>query len=500
MSAGVQTPGVGTTPSSDPRTGAVRPGPQVTPAAQVERLAYAAANAFPVTSVAGPSTRQGWLTALADTLDAHADELVALADEETALGRDRLVGELAKTAANARYYGAVGASGRWLRAVVERLPGPPPMMLARAHLPIGPVAVFGASNFPFQFGAVGHDVCSALAVGCPVVVKAHPAHPRLSARLAELAVEALTGAGAPTGTYAMVHGLDAGLALVDADAIAAVGFTGSQRGGLALVARAAERDRPIPVYAEMGTVNPVLVTPAGAATPAQCQAIAEGFVGSFTLGLGQFCTKPGLLLAPQDSDVPARVAELVAGAAGGWLLTEGIAVAYATGSAALAAAGGGLLAAGSAPSTGFAAAPRVLQVDLGELERGSVLLEECFGPVALVATYAELSQAYAALAHLQPSLAGSVFAAGGEDPDLAGAVTAMSAQVGRVIVGGWPTGVACADAMQHGGPWPATSRPEATSVGGAALERWTRPVAFQDVPATALPPAMRDLAGPGAPG
>lgn len=483
-------PALGHAPSADPRTGRVVQGPADSTPEEVAAALGRAAAAYPLVSATDPATRAGWLDALADALLDATDELAALADEETGLGLPRLTGELAKTAANARYYGAVATTGRWLHAVVEHLPGPPPVDLRRAHLPVGPVAVFGASNFPFQFGVVGHDTCSALAAGCPVLVKAHPAHPRLSARLAEVATTALARAGAPEGTFAVVHGFASGLALVDADPVAAVGFTGSQRGGMALVERAGARPRPIPVFAEMGTVNPVVVTPAGAD---RAEELAAGFTGSFTLGAGQFCTKPGLLLVPAGHGLPAAVADAVARSAGGWLLTAGIRTAYDEGLARLGSAGARTVATGPAPEGGYAAPAHLLKVELADLAPGSALLEECFGPVALVAEYDDVADAAAALARLQPSLAAAVWGARtGPDPDLPALVEVLAWQAGRVVVDGWPTGVACADAMHHGGPWPATSRPDASSVGAAALERWTRPVSFQDVPDAALPPALRD--------
>jgi len=211
-----------------------------------------------------------------------------------------------------RFYAAVVRDGGWLGATIDTAtPGRPD--LRRVNVPLGPVAVFGASNFPFGFGVLGHDTATALGAGCPVVAKAHPAHPRLSAELAAVAREALDAAGAPAGTLGVVAGFDAGRRLVDHPAIRAVAFTGSLRGGLALWRQAAARDEPVPVYAEMGTVNTVVVTPAAAA--ARADAIATGFVGSFTLGMGQFCTKPGLLLVPAGSGLAERVAAALTAAA-----------------------------------------------------------------------------------------------------------------------------------------------------------------------------------------
>ncbi|MFD0664101.1 aldehyde dehydrogenase family protein [Thermocatellispora tengchongensis] len=479
-------------PEPLPRTGQATAGPAHTPAAAVAAAVASAAGAFPVVSTVTPAERRRWMEAVAGALEAHADGLVALAEEETALGEERLRGELLRGARNMRYYAAAGEGGAWLRARVQTVPGPPPVDLRRADLPIGPVAVFGASNFPFQFGVLGHDTCSALAAGCPVVVKAHPAHPRLSVRLAEIARAALAEAGAPSGTFSLVVGFEAGLALVDAPEIAAVAFTGSQAGGMALVERARRRPAPIPVYAEMGTVNPVLLTPAATAAPGRAGEIAAAFVESFTLGVGQYCTKPGLLLAPRGSGVVEAVAGRAAGARGGWLLTRGIAAAYADGLRALEAAGGEVLATGLGEDGGYSARPAVLRVAIGDLREGTPFTEECFGPVALVAEYDTLQEAYAALARLRPSLAGSVYGGGAADPDLAEAVARVAAQVGRVVVDGPCNGVVTEDAMHHGGPWPSTSDPRATSVGAEALARFTRPVAYQNVPDAALPPALRD--------
>lgn len=471
-----------------PRTGAQTAGPEETTPAQFDAIVAAAARVRRVVAQTPPATRRRWLDAVADALEAASHTLVPLADEETALGPARLRSELTAAAANARYYGRVGPRGDWMNARIDR--GTPD--LRRADLPIGVVAVFGASNFPFQFGTVGHDTCAALAAGCPVVAKAHPAHPRLAVALTRIVQRALTDAGAPAGTFDSVVGFEAGRRLVQAPQISAVGFTGSQRGGMALVDLARQRPVPIPVYAEMGTVNPVVVTPAGASAAGADDRIARGFVDSFTLGAGQFCTKPGLLLTPRGSGLGQAVADEVARRDGAWLLTETIAAHFASGVAELVAAGATLRASGSTPDAGYAARPAVLDVPAASLAGASRLREECFGPVALVTDYDDLDHAEAILAGLQGSLAGSIITAGPDDPAVPRLVAALSGQVGRVAVDAWPTGVACTDGMHHGGPWPATSVPSATSVGGQALARFTRPVCFQGAPQAALPPALQD--------
>ncbi len=477
-------------PSRDPRTGATHPGPADTPPERVTALVEAAAAAAPAVAATSPVNRERWLVALAEAFESTAARLVELADAETALGLERLGGELGKTAAQARFYGAVTAEGSWLSARLDRVAGNAPVDLRRANLPVGPVAVFGASNFPFSFGVAGHDTLSALAAGCPVLVKAHPAHPRLSLRIGQLVAATLADVGAPAGAFGLVVGFQAGLALVDAPQMRTVAFTGSQAGGTALVQRAGARPDPIPVFAEMGTVNPAVVTPAAA--QADLAGIAEGFLASFTLGQGQFCTKPGLLLTPRGAGAANAVASALSAVPPGWSLTERIAAGYHDGLRALVSAGARLVGEGCRAEAGFAVAPTVLSADLDDLQPGSRLLEECFGPVALVFEYDDLVQLRAALGRLQPSLAAAVATAGPDDPDTGWLVAQLSTRVGRVVVDGWPTGVATSWSQQHGGPWPAASRQDATSVGAAALDRFTRPVAFQDVPESALPAALRN--------
>ncbi len=490
----------GVDPSFDPRTGEQHGSvPHTTPehVAEILRRAQGAAQRIAGTS---PATREAWLAAIAEALGAHEDELVQLAGEETGLGADRLRGELAKCAASTVFYGAVAAEGSYLGASTEGIGGG--STLSRWNIPVGPVAVFGASNFPFGFGVMGHDVASALGAGCPVVVKAHPAHPRLSVRLAELVADALDRAGAPVGSYALVVGFDAGLQLVDAAEITAVAFTGSQGGGMALVARAAARG--VPVFAEMGTVNPVFITTDAAADSA---GIAAGFVGSFTLGAGQFCTKPGLLFAPAGAGIFAAVRAQLGQVPPAPLLTAGIARGYRAGLAGLARAAEATgaeatieattaEATGAVPDTpvepagGCAVDPQAFLVRLEDLHPGSRLLEECFGPVALVCEYADAAGALDALARLQPSLVASVFTGGPGDPESAEVVARLLGQVGRVALNAWPTGVATSWSMQHGGPWPATSRSDATSVGAGALDRFVRPVAVQNADSAHLPAAL----------
>ncbi|MES2093656.1 MAG: aldehyde dehydrogenase family protein [Actinomycetota bacterium] len=462
-------------PSFDPgtgeRTGAV---PHSTPD-DVSRILERANRAAPVLANLSPAIREGWITAAADAVLAVSVELVDLARSETGLGLTRLEGELARMAASARFYAAVACEGSYLGVSRDDIDGG--STIVRGNIPVGVVAVFGASNFPFGFGIFGHDVASALAAGCPVVVKAHPAHPRLSVRLAAVARDALAAAGAPEGTFDVVVGFDAGLQLVDSSAVRAVAFTGSQQAGLVVLERGARRG--IPVFAEMGTVNPVFVAPAAAADR---DSIAQGFVDSFTLGAGQFCTKPGLILVPAGHGFVDAITEAVSRVPTAPLLSAGIAVAYARGVVELDPE-----AAPVGPHAGYEVEPRLIVEALDHLTPGSRLLEECFGPVAIVAEYDRVADALAALDRLQPSLAASVFTGSDIDVDAVVAIAQLARRVGRVAINTWPTGVATTWSQQHGGPWPATSRPDATSVGAGALARFVRPVSLQNATSAQLP-------------
>jgi len=450
----------------------------------VDHAVSAAATAAAEIANTAPSTIAGWLGAIADALVAHRDELAELADSETGLGMERLTGEVERAANQLRFYGSVAAEGSYLDATLDTSAA----VIGRVQRPLGPIAVFGASNFPFAFGALGHDTGAAIASGNAVVAKGHPAHPGLSRRLGEIAVKALAGAGAPEATYGLVTGFEAGTQLVQHPGIKAVAFTGSERGGTALWRLANERAEVIPVYAEMGTVNAVAVTAAAAA--ARASEIARGFVESFTLGAGQFCTKPGLLLAPAGAGLAEAVGAAVAERPSGVLLTEAIANDCKAGVARLVENGATIISTGASAVAGWGAAATVLTVPAATLAKDSPLLAEVFGPVALVVEYADAEQLHAVIRELPGALAAGVHAEDAED--VTALVAALARNVGRVIYNGWPTGVATTWAQQHGGPWPATTVPAATSVGAAALQRFVRPVAYQDLPDAALPPALQD--------
>lgn len=476
------------TTSFDPRTGEAVRTVEDTTAGELAAVLAAATEAAPRLLASSPAERRSWLYAVAASLEEHRDELAQLADRETALGLERLTGEISRTAGQLRFYGDVAAEGSYLEVTIDEATATTPG-LVRVNRPLGPVAVFGASNFPFAFSVLGNDTGAALAAGCPVVVKAHPAHVGLSLRQAEIARRALADAGAPEGTFGIVTGHQVGVDLVRAPEITAVGFTGSQAGGLALWRIANEREVVIPVYAEMGTVNPVVVTREGAR---DIDAVAKGFVGSFTLGSGQFCTKPGLLLAPAGCGAAEAVAAALRDAAPApVMLTQTIAKGVVDGVQEMVAAGAEVVAELAAGHDAWAAPTVVVRADPDALQPGSRLLEETFGAVALVCEYADDQQLAGIVDRLQSSLAVSLFTGSAEDGQAPGLIARLTGKAGRVAVNDWPTGVAFTWAQHHGGPWPSTSAPAATSVGAHGLARFVRPVAFQSTPDGWLPPEAR---------
>lgn len=447
----------------------------------VEEALTAAANAAPAVAGASDATRAEWLDAVADALDDGAGELVEIADRETHLGSARLTGEVARTTGQLRLFGDVVREGSYLEAAIDHADptaAPPRPDLRRMLRPLGPVAVFAASNFPFAFSVAGGDTASALAVGCPVVVKAHPGHPELSRRVADIVSSALEDASAPDGVFGLVEGFDAGPALVTHRATAAVAFTGSTAGGRALFDLAARRPDPIPFYGELGSINPVVVLPG--ADAARGAELAEGLAASMLLGAGQFCTKPGVVFVPRGSTLEASIR-----VTGGMpeLLTRGIHDAFERGVAALLAVPGVEIVSGEAGG------PVVLAVDEKVvIAQPDLIRTEVFGPVTLLVRYTD-DGLHEALEGLEGSLTATVHA---EATDPAAAVIAqLEPRAGRLLFGGWPTGVAVTWSQHHGGPWPATTS-QFTSVGATAVRRFLRPVVYQSAPEALLPAALKE--------
>jgi NADP-dependent aldehyde dehydrogenase len=456
---------------------------------ELDTIVAAAVAAAPALRRSSGALRAGWLRAIADALDSQKEPLVALGEEETFIPAARLRGEVARTTGQLRMFAGVAEEASYLEATLDspRPENVPPVPdLRRLLAPLGPVAVYSASNFPFAFSVAGGDTASALAVGCPVIVKAHPGHPRLSAAVAALVADALETAGAPAGAFALVAGFEAGAALVAHPGIRAAAFTGSLRGGRALLDLAAARPDPIPFYGEFGSLNPVLVTPG--ADAARAGDLAQGLADSFQLGLGQLCTKPGLVFVPAGGAFERELASLVAGAPGR-LLTDAIADGFRASVGALDEHPGVRRVAGATAQPSDGAAPVVYATDVATLIADDDLLEERFGPTTLLVAYDELADAVAAAERLGGSLTATLHAEAAElDPAL---VDRLGALAGRVLFAGWPTGVAVTWGQTHGGPWPATNS-LFTSVGATAVRRFLRPVTYQSAPQEALPAELRD--------
>ena len=456
-------------------------------------ITSAATAAARISAAASDAERAGWLNAVADALDANAAELVEIADAETSLGAARLTGEVARTTGQLRLFAGVITEGSYLEAIIDHAdPAATPLRpdLRRILKPIGPVAVFSASNFPFAFSVAGGDTASALAVGCSVIVKAHSGHLRLSERTAEIVAEALCGAGAPEGLFALVSGREVGTALVQDPAIKAVGFTGSIPGGRALFDLATSRPDPIPFYGELGSLNPVVIT--AAALQARSAELAAGLAGSFTLGAGQFCTKPGLVFIPAGTQFAQEVAQAGKDKPALGMLTTRIAEAYPDGLRSFASVDGVVVVGGSVDQDAVAhgAAPVVFATSAATvMAQPDKLLEECFGPTTILIEYADRDELSAVLAKVPGSLTATLHAGPGEDIDAL--VEQLSGLAGRVLFAGWPTGVAVNWAQQHGGPYPATTS-LFTSVGATAVRRFQRPVAYQDAPEAVLHPALHE--------
>ncbi len=458
------------------------------------QLVAAAAASRPWGEMA-PLARASCLRAVADALDAASDQLVPLAVAETHLDTARLVGELGRTTFQLRLFADQVEEGAYMRVSIDHpdpawTPGPRPD-LRRMMFPVGPVVVFAASNFPFAFSVAGGDTAAALAAGCPVVLKAHPGHPALSRHTAMLVEGALTSSGAPHGTFSVIYGDDAGRSAVVSDHIRAGAFTGSLGAGRALFDLAASRPTPIPFYAEMGSLNPVFVTRTAMAN--RKAHILSGFAASFTLSAGQFCTKPGLLFVPSGTvSDEGLVDALAAHRSAVPLLNARINRSYAARLMALRDHPAVRTIVADAQPSDEEPSPTLLATTVPELlDARDALLVECFGPTSLVVEYGADEELLAAAAAFGGQLAAGVH---GEetDPILPALLALLADRAGRVFWNSWPTGVSVTEAMQHGGPYPATTAPLHTSVGPAAVARFLRPVCFQSMPDHLLPLALRD--------
>jgi NADP-dependent aldehyde dehydrogenase len=460
----------------------------------LERMMDAAARDAAPFASAGYATRAALLERIADRLDDGVDLLVPMAHRETHLTEPRLTGELARTSYQLRLFARLLADGRQLGIEIAHpdpdFPlGAPSPDLRQMRIPLGPVAVFAASNFPFAFSVAGGDTASALAAGCPVIVKAHPGHPELSRATAAVVSGAVAELGLPAGVFGVVFGEKAGVELLRHPALRAASFTGSTAGGRFLFDIAVGRPTPIPFYGELGSVNPVYVTREAMAQ--RRLELAREFVGSFTLGTGQFCTKPGIVFIPRDPEFLDQVARLAEAVTPAPFLNDRIAQNFERLADDFRVEGVDVLVDGAITSDGagaslFATDSRVF------LEHVTTLSEERFGPSAILVQYDDAAELPAIADAIGGTLTSTVHAQSAHDRDLEPIVAAAVRNSGRIIWNSWPTGVTVSAAMTHGGPYPSTTSPGHTSVGLTAIDRFLRPVTFQGFPADALPPELKD--------
>ena len=471
--------------------------------AEVGQACALAEAAFDTYRSTTPAQRAALLNAIADNLAALGDTLIRRAMQETGLPEARLQGERTRTINQLKMFAQLVQEGSWIDARIEtaqpqRQPLPRPDLRMQS-IPLGPVAVFGASNFPLAFSVAGGDTASALAAGCPVIVKAHPAHPgtsELAGRAIQAAVEQCR---LPAGVFSLLTGTsnELGAALVSHPAIQAVGFTGSRQGGLALMALAARRRQPIPVYAEMSSINPVFLFPAALAE--RGEEIARGFADSLTMGAGQFCTNPGIVfgIAGEAFDrFCAAAARHVSAKPPLTMLTRGIHEAFERGVDKLQSHPHlELLARGTASDNAGGkcmGTPALFRTSAKRFSGAPELSEEVFGASSILIACADLRDMLDAASHLEGQLTATLQIDPADYDSARRLLPLLERKAGRILVNGYPTGVEVSPAMVHGGPFPATSDGRSTSVGTAAIHRFVRPVCYQDMPQALLPTALRD--------
>jgi 2,5-dioxopentanoate dehydrogenase len=468
---------------------------------EIDTAVSAAVQAFKETRSYSPTRLTAFLDRVAEEIEALGEQLLLVADAETGLGLPRLAGERGRTTGQLRKFGDLLREGSYVEAIIdtaepERQPAPRPS-IRRMLIPLGPAAVFSASNFPFAFAVAGGDTASAFAAGCPVIVKGHPGHPQTSELFGRAINKAVAALDFPAGYFSLLQGasIEVGQQLVTHPGISAVGFTGSLRAGRAIYNAAAARPQPIPVYAEMGSINPVVILPGAVA--AHPQELADELVGSLTLGSGQFCTNPGLILVVDGPESRAFIAEVSAQMAAkeaGVLLNEhiehglDIAVSKTLEKEAIIHLTGGRIPNGSS----FCFANTVMQTSAAVFRAEPDLQEEHFGPVTLFVVAESTADLLHTVGHLQGNLTATVHAADKELELAWQLFEQLKEKAGRLILNGFPTGVEVVYAMQHGGPYPATTAPGTTSVGMTAVKRFLRPVAYQNLPDHLLPPALQD--------
>ena len=481
---------------SSPATGAAQTYAIGTPA-HVDAAARAAEAAFPAYAARTRDDRATFLDRIADEIEARGTEITAIGTSETGLPTARLEGERGRTTGQLRLFASHIRRGDHLdrrqdEAQPDRKPAPRPE-LRLIQRPIGPVAVFGASNFPLAFSTAGGDTASALAAGCPVVVKGHSSHPGTGEIVAQAIDAAVKACGMPAGVFSLVQGgrRDVGEALVQHPLINAVGFTGSLGGGRALFDLCAARKNPIPFFGELGSVNPMFLLPAAVA--ARGAAIAAGWAASLTMGAGQFCTNPGIAVLVDGPEAEALIAaakSALAQVGAQTMLTDGIAQAFRQGRDRI-AAGAGVRDVLTTGCDLRQAMPCLFVVSARDWLANHALSEEVFGPLGLIVRAADVAEMLAVAAALDGQLTCTLHLDEAEHPLAQALLPVLERKAGRLLANGFPTGVEVVDAQVHGGPYPASTNFGATSVGTMSIRRWLRPVAYQNLPEALLPADLR---------
>jgi alpha-ketoglutaric semialdehyde dehydrogenase len=488
--------------ATDPTTGQhLQPGFISATADEVELAVRLAADTYADYSRVSGRDRGAFLRKIAAKIESIAADVVERAGKETALPPARLQGETARTCAQLRLFAEVAEEGSWVAARIDhadpdRKPAPRPDIRSLLR-PLGPVVVFGASNFPLAFSVAGGDTASALASGNPVIVKAHAAHPGTSELVGQMVRESVRECGLPEGVFSLLFGSGAqvGTALMKHPLVKAGGFTGSRAAGRVLMDLAAARPEPIPFYAEMSSTNPVFILPG--ALRERGEKIAAGLHASFTLGAGQFCTKPGMVFLPHGNEAAKftdKLRQLVAGSAPFHLLTRAIHSSYdsaLTGRKTDAAVTLVAEAPKAAPQAGFAVNATLFETDAATF-LSSNLDAEIFGPTTLLVRHSNRDQVLEIAGSLEGHLTATIHGTAQDLRDFADLIVILEGKVGRLVFNGFPTGVEVCHAMVHGGPYPSTSDGRSTSVGTRAIFRFTRPVCYQGFPDEALPQELKD--------
>lgn len=488
--------------ATDPTTGqSLQPGFIAATKEEVELAARLASEAFVTYSRTPGRVRAAFLRTIATKIESIAGEIIERAGLETALPPTRLQGETARTCAQLRLFAEVAEEGSWVEARIDsadpvRKPAPKPDIRSLLR-PLGPVVVFGASNFPLAFSVAGGDTASALASGNTVIVKAHTAHPGTSELVGQMVQESVRECGLPEGVFSLLFGSGAeiGTSLMKHSLVKAGGFTGSRTAGRILMDVAASRPEPIPFYAEMSSTNPVFILPG--ALRERADSIAAGLHTSFTLGAGQFCTKPGMVFLPNGNDTAAftdKLRQLVGGSTPFHLLTKTICSSYNSALAGRKAKTAVTLVAEApkaAPGHGFVAEAALFETD-ADTFLGSDLDAEIFGPTTLLVRHSNRDQILAIARSLEGHLTATIHGTAQDVRDFADLISILEGKVGRLVLNGFPTGVEVSHAMVHGGPYPSTSDGRSTSVGTRAIFRFTRPVCYQGFPNEALQEELQD--------